>query len=200
MKHTSQRTQTSRQDEARDRLLSATEALIGEVGTSGFTLADVGARAGLSRGLASHYFPNKDALVYAAAERLLAVDPDEVEPDLGLSVLMRNVTASFSAASTQPKTRARLVILGQAHASSPYRSLASRYLAGRIEMVAAHLRCGVSSGEIRADLDVSAQAALIVYATLGASHVRAAGSGDLRPAGVAREYARTLRISLERPA
>lgn len=61
------RTQEERRTEAEKRLLAAAAELIAEVGPSKVTLVTIGDRAGYSRGLASHHFGSKSALM----ERLL---------------------------------------------------------------------------------------------------------------------------------
>jgi AcrR family transcriptional regulator len=50
------RTQEERRVEAERRLLRAAAELVGEIGPARLTLANVGERAGYSRGLATHHF------------------------------------------------------------------------------------------------------------------------------------------------
>jgi AcrR family transcriptional regulator len=57
------RTQAQRSAEARERLLQAAAALIAEGGLGALTVAEVGRRAGYSRGIAHYHFGSKDALV-----------------------------------------------------------------------------------------------------------------------------------------
>jgi AcrR family transcriptional regulator len=53
------RTQAERRAAARDRLLQAAAELIAECGLPAVTLAQVGERAGYSRGIANHHFGTK---------------------------------------------------------------------------------------------------------------------------------------------
>jgi AcrR family transcriptional regulator len=57
------RTQAERRAAARDRLLQAAAELIAECGLAAVTLAQVGERAGYSRGIANHHFGAKAALI-----------------------------------------------------------------------------------------------------------------------------------------
>src|SRR2546426_956769 len=59
------RTQARRRDEAERKILVAAEEIVAEFGFDRLTLAQVGERAGCSRGLPSHYFPTKDDLLSA---------------------------------------------------------------------------------------------------------------------------------------
>ncbi|MFD0310996.1 TetR/AcrR family transcriptional regulator [Streptomyces sp. NPDC127119] len=60
---TARRTQKQRREEAETALLTAAAELVDEQGVRALTLAAVGERAGYSRGLVTHYFGSKQALV-----------------------------------------------------------------------------------------------------------------------------------------
>ena len=62
------RTQEVRRTEAEQRLVAAAAEMVGEVGPSRVTLANVGERAGYSRGLATHHFGSKGALMQRLVE------------------------------------------------------------------------------------------------------------------------------------
>ena len=62
------RTQEFRRAEAERRLIAAAAEMVGEVGPSNVTLANVGERAGYSRGLATHHFGSKGALMQRLVE------------------------------------------------------------------------------------------------------------------------------------
>jgi AcrR family transcriptional regulator len=64
------RTQAERRNGSEDALLAAAAELIAERGIDRSTLAGIGERAGTSRGLPTHYFGTKDALVEQLAERV----------------------------------------------------------------------------------------------------------------------------------
>ncbi|MCW8096343.1 TetR/AcrR family transcriptional regulator [Streptomyces tauricus] len=60
---TTRRTQKQRREEAETALLTAAAELVDEQGVHALTLAAVGERAGYSRGLVTHHFGSKQALV-----------------------------------------------------------------------------------------------------------------------------------------
>ncbi len=63
------RTQVQRRAESEESLLSAAAELIAERGIDRASLASIGERAGSSRGLPTHHFGSKDALVARLAHR-----------------------------------------------------------------------------------------------------------------------------------
>jgi AcrR family transcriptional regulator len=63
------RTQAERRSRSEEALLDAAAELIAERGVEGASLASIGDRAGVSRGLPTHHFGSKDALVARLAER-----------------------------------------------------------------------------------------------------------------------------------
>ncbi len=64
---TPRRTQQQRRDQAETALLNAAAELVIEEGVHSLTLARVGERAGYSRGLATHYFGSRQALLQRLA-------------------------------------------------------------------------------------------------------------------------------------
>lgn len=64
------RTQAERRTEARDGLLGATAELFAEQGVAETSLAQIGERAGYSRGLANHHFGSKSELIEQLVERV----------------------------------------------------------------------------------------------------------------------------------
>ena len=61
--------QAERRSRSEDALLDAAAELIAERGIQGASLASIGSRAGVSRGLPNHHFGSKDALVARLAQR-----------------------------------------------------------------------------------------------------------------------------------
>src|SRR5580700_10998436 len=61
--------QAERRNRSEDALLDAAAELVAERGVPGASLASIGGRAGVSRGLPTHHFGSKDALVGRLAER-----------------------------------------------------------------------------------------------------------------------------------
>lgn len=63
------RTQSERRNESEEALLDAAAELVAERGVERASLARIGERAGASRGLPTHHFGSKDALVARLARR-----------------------------------------------------------------------------------------------------------------------------------
>ena len=63
------RSQAERRSRSEDALLEAAAELVAERGIQGTSLASIGGRAGVSRGLPTHHFGSKEALVTQLAER-----------------------------------------------------------------------------------------------------------------------------------
>lgn len=68
---TSSRTQAERSADTTRRLLDATLDTLAEHGYQGTTTTEVARRAGVSRGAMLHHFPHRNALLAAAAERMI---------------------------------------------------------------------------------------------------------------------------------
>jgi AcrR family transcriptional regulator len=116
------RTQEVRRAEAERRLIAAAADLVGEIGPTKVTLANVGERAGYSRGLATHHFGSKGALM----QRLVATVTQQFRDamfDRGESAdpiteLRALIGIYFEVmADLQPVNRARLVLWADAVAN-----------------------------------------------------------------------------------
>jgi AcrR family transcriptional regulator len=111
------RTQEERRSEAERKLVAAAAELVAEIGPSRVTLANVGERAGYSRGLATHHFGSKGALMQRLVEavtqqfREVLID----RPGEPLDELLRLIRIYFDVMSDlQPVNRARLVLWADA--------------------------------------------------------------------------------------
>ena len=118
------RTQEERRAEAEQRLLAAAAQLISETGPASLTLAKVGERAGYSRGLATHHFGSKAALMQRVADAVsrdfaAALERERREPHSVLDALMALVDVYFDIiVDPPPINRARLVLIADAVAHS----------------------------------------------------------------------------------
>jgi AcrR family transcriptional regulator len=115
------RTQKQRRDEAEAALLNAAAELVAEQGLRSLTLARVGARAGYSRGLVTHYFGSKQALVERlarAAQSGFVPGLEDVPP--GLDRLLRLIDGYLAqqAKHERPLNKAFLLLWIEA-ATSP---------------------------------------------------------------------------------
>jgi len=73
------RTQEERTAESRERLIAAAIELLGEKGYNRTTLADIGKRAGLSRGLLTFHFGSKEQCMIAVVDTIRALVVAELE-------------------------------------------------------------------------------------------------------------------------
>ncbi|MFE0362261.1 TetR/AcrR family transcriptional regulator [Streptomyces griseoaurantiacus] len=159
------RTQKQRREEAEAALLDAAAELVAEQGLRALTLARVGERAGYSRGLVTHYFGSKQALV----ERLARAAQSGFVPGLadlppGPDRLLRLIDGYLAQQTKheRPLNRAFLLLWMEA-ATSP--DLA-RLFADRTEAFRTDLRedltAGIAEGTIRPDVPVEETTAAIV--------------------------------------
>jgi AcrR family transcriptional regulator len=116
------KTQGERRGEAEQRLIEAAAAMVSEAGPAKVTVANVGERAGYSRGLVSHHFGSKRALMqrlvesvtYQFREALF----DQQQSSDALTELRTLVDIYFDVVSDlQPINRARLVLWADAVAN-----------------------------------------------------------------------------------
>lgn len=77
------RTQAERSADTTRRLLEATLATLAEHGYQGTTTTAVARAAGVSRGAMLHHFPNRNALLIAAAEWMVETRIDEFRAAMG---------------------------------------------------------------------------------------------------------------------
>lgn len=173
------RTQTERRARSERRLLDATAQLIAERGTSGVSFVDIARAAGCSHSLPGYLFGSKTNLLLALVDDALSLFRKAVEPQLagmsgqgaagtpradGLDVALA-VMETFvrSLEAPWPHTRALYVLIGEAQGSPEElrTALAAHHRAVR-DLVSDLLRTARDQGAIRPDVDVEAQAAILV--------------------------------------
>jgi AcrR family transcriptional regulator len=175
------RTQAERRSESEDALLAAAAELVAERGLAGASLANIGERAGTSRGLPTHHFGSKDALVERLASRAQdriqealeqasgAAQPgqpgrsDQPDEPTALEAICRMVDVYLGRfEDPTPEERALLVLWGSTFPSSA--SVAIMHEADRrsYEGIADLVTDGHRDGSIRADLDPQATAVVIL--------------------------------------
>src|SRR3954454_23920151 len=95
---TARRTQRERRDQAESALLTAAAELVVEAGVPALTLARVGERAGYSRGIVTHHFGSKQALLEALAHSAQSGFVTGLEDvPAGLEHLLRLITGYVGA-------------------------------------------------------------------------------------------------------
>jgi AcrR family transcriptional regulator len=163
------RTQEQRRIEAEHRLVQAAAELVGEIGPGKVTLANVGERAGYSRGLATHHFGSKGALMQRLVDAVTSQFRDamveESQSDSPIDQLRQLVDFYFHLLSDlQPVNRARLVLWADAVAGPsedvrPQMVSADREFREEIEK---RIEMAVTAGEVKADVDPHGLATVII--------------------------------------
>lgn len=164
---TVRRTQQQRRDQAEAALLNAAAELVIEEGVHSLTLARVGERAGYSRGLVTHYFGSKQALL----QRLAHATQSGFVPGLdglppGLDRLLRLIDGYIGAlGQLRMPNRAFLLLWAEAATAADL----ARIFRERDEAFRADLRtdvaAGIADGTIRPDV-AAEEAAVAVLAQL----------------------------------
>jgi AcrR family transcriptional regulator len=169
MAELSPRTQEQRRIEAERRLVRAAAELVGEIGPTRVTLANVGERAGYSRGLATHHFGSKGALMQRLVETVTSQFRDAIvegsQSDTPIAQLRQLIDFYFRVVSDlQPVNRARLVLWADAVAGPsedvrPQMIGADREFREEIEK---RIQLAVSAGDVTASVDPHGLATVII--------------------------------------
>ncbi|MCQ8193160.1 TetR/AcrR family transcriptional regulator [Streptomyces rugosispiralis] len=152
---TTRRTQQERRAQAEAALLGAAAELVVEHGVRSLTLARVGEHAGYSRGIVTHHFGSKQALI----ERLARATQSGFVPGLadlppGLDRLLRLVDGYIGASGgAGTMNRAFLLLWAEAATASELAPIFRE----RDEAFRSDLRvdvtAGIADGDVRADVD-----------------------------------------------
>lgn len=167
------RTQAERREESRRRMLDAALDLMAESRSLRFTLAEVGERAGYSRGLPSQVFQTKTALIEALVLHILSRSDAETLPTEergeGMEAVLQTVRVLMMADSPNLKfQQAVAVLLVEASApDSPYRPAVAELNQVVTGYLSKHLRIAAAKGEIRKDIDFRSRAVLLISAIRG---------------------------------
>jgi AcrR family transcriptional regulator len=163
------RTQEERRTEAERRLVAAAAELVGEIGPSKVTLANVGERAGYSRGLATHHFGSKGALMQRLVDTVTVQFRDaifeESESDSPVDEALGLIRIYFHVmANMQPVNRARLVLWADAVATASPDMRPAMVAADREfrEELAKRVERGITMGQIPSSVDPAGLATVIV--------------------------------------
>lgn len=191
------RTQQERRETTERALLTATADLVVESGLGSVTLAAVGRRAGYSRGIVTHHYGSKQALVAAlvrASQAGFVPGLDALEP--GLERLLALVEGYLGAVDgIGPVSRAFLVLWAESIAS-PELGPVFRERDGLFRAdIAADVEAGRAAGDVRADADPAIVAAVVLAELRGLAlqYLVAPGSIDVAATGRAlREHWRTV--------
>lgn len=166
---TTRRTQEERRAQAERRLVRAAAELVGEIGPARVTLANVGERAGYSRGLATHHFGSKGALMQRLVDAVTSQFREALiengQSDSPTDELRDLIRIYFRVVSDlQPVNRARLVLWADAVATPsedirPAMISADREFREEIEK---RVRLAAAAGEVPSSVDPRGLATVIV--------------------------------------
>jgi len=159
------RTQAERRAATEQRVLDAAVALTAERGVRAVTLATVGEKAGYSRGIVTHHFGSRRALLDALVGRLQdAFRPPAAAAGTGLDRLLALVDAYLVHLDAEPEiARAFLVLWVESLAAEPelrpvFADRDKRFRSAIVDAV----RAGTADGSITADAGAEALALAIV--------------------------------------
>ncbi|MER6081327.1 TetR/AcrR family transcriptional regulator [Streptomyces sp. NPDC001833] len=161
--------QVVRRKEAERRLLDAAAELIAESGPARITLADIGERAGYSRGLATHHFGSKGALIQRLVDTVTTQFteslPGPETPGSSLDTMQDIVTTYFDILGDfRPINRARIVLWADAVASgSPEIRPAMLAMDGEFrEALIQGVTLGIATGELPASIHADGFATVVI--------------------------------------
>lgn len=167
------RTQGERTAESDQRMLLAAMQLIGQRGYRGTSLAAIGQASGYSRGLVTERFGSKAGLLWALVRRMLRVWSDDGRArsgaeHTGLTALFEMVDNHRRALTNDEPLRAFYALMFEALGPTPdlqneFRNLHRSFRADIRNM----LQSGIDAGAVRADVNVEAQAVLVLSTLRG---------------------------------
>lgn len=138
-------------DERRAEILQCAVDLARETGLAGLTIRDIRARAGVSAGLAGHYFSSLDGVRVAVFEELFgSVVPDaSASPRARLAAVIGDFAATDADAVANARAWVDALLLGRG--SEPMRRAVAARMQTDREEVAGVIRDGCAAGEFRSD-------------------------------------------------
>ena len=168
-------------------MIDAAITVISQKGYSGTTLAEIGAVAGYSRGLAHHHFGSKLALMRAVvAEMERRFQQHVLQPpparQRGLDAVLSFVEdyLNYVVGAGPDQMRTLFVLMFESLTGAPdLRPVIAELSATRRAYIVGLIVRGIADGTIRPDADAEAQAVLITGLVRGAVH-----QWILDPAGV----------------
>ena len=148
--------------------------IVAERGLQDLTLAECGQAAGYSRGLAAHYFGSREELIGSIARYIVGeygrrrTNVRQPASPPGLEDLLNRVSFYIINSRDSPShTRAFHAVLGAAFKQAPLAAAIADLNRNSIAGWARPIREGIEAGEIRADVDATLQAALILATVRG---------------------------------
>jgi len=202
--------QAERRNRSEDALLDAAAELVAERGVQGASLASIGGRAGVSRGLPTHHFGSKDVLVARLAERAQSQIRQEMQEaqrsqaerigDLSaLDEVFLTVDAYLEMfEDPTPDQRALLVMWGSTFSSAASVDGMADAERRSYEGLSQLIISGQQDGSVRADVDPIATAVLLHGLMRGLAALRLTDSGLTDMRGVSSACREWISSSLAR--
>ena len=164
------RTQGERRADSERRIVAAAIVAIGRKGSAQTSLAEIGKAAGYSRGLPAHLFGNKNNLIVSVAQSLMLFP----QQNTLFAEMLEILRQSFLIAMAEPEiSRGFLVLWSEAlaadvrtNAPELHAMLQTIDHAARLRL-RKFLRNARASGELRKEVNIEAQPALIIGSLLG---------------------------------
>ncbi len=153
------RTQAERTALAESSMILAAIDLLNSVGIQGTTLVAIGERSGYSRGLVTHHFGSKSGLLRTVLKRMTAVWTEKLVGSLdgktGLQAFTTAIDTHLEHVLRHPDyLRAMNILWGAAlDPASEFKPNVAEFMRIQRESVAAWVKGGQESGEIRPDID-----------------------------------------------
>jgi len=169
-----------RSETARSEILLATSTLLLERGFDQFTLAEVALKAGVGKQTVYRWWATKASLVAECVlEGILPVEADLVTPEDDPVAAIRTWLTVSAARLSQPQQAALFRALNAAAASDDVAraKLTERFHEPLTAAITAALHVGIVSGQLRADLPVSAVTDMVI-GTMSYSLMRPDGPGE----------------------
>ena len=143
----------TRDEAARQRVLTAARDLVCELGPRAVTVDEIAGRAGVGKQTIYRWWPSRSAVVMDALIELTDPEP-AATPDTAYEAIrlqMRRVARMFSSRHGQLIRELVADAQGDPDLADDFRK---RFFAHRRERGAATISQGISSGELRPDLDI----------------------------------------------
>lgn len=182
--------QGERRARSERRIIQATLQAIAEKGVAGASLAEIGERAGYSRGLPAHLFGNKDRLLAECLKQLMLDLWIQHLPDVPVAGAFATLTTAIRKwlhdLVTHPEmSRANFLLLQEANVGEAEQSypelvpLIRDVVAGSEQRFRLYIEAGQKAGEIDAALDAEFEATLIHTTLRGVSLRWLIGPGSI---------------------
>lgn len=161
------RTQAERREEAQRALVTAAIEILGTEGVAAATLEKIGARAGVSRGLATYHYGNKLNMIRAVVEEIRTTTVSILDGDsppgpglAGLDTLIERYLSIYTGKA--PHGRAFMITMVESFTGTPELSeIVVEHNRTFLDLFADKIHEAQELGEVQGTVDAEATAVLI---------------------------------------